>query len=116
MMSTAPMSEAAITQLTNEFVERVGGDPYFMHWFRMRKLRQLLVDLNTFVTAAMRGVPDLRVADFTAALVAVGVGEDALDRIVEHLEELMGDLEIDSALIAPTIALFGPVRQGVLGN
>jgi hypothetical protein len=116
MIGAASMSEAAISQLINELVERVGGDPYFMRWFRTRKLRQLVVDLNTFVTAALHGVPDLRVADFTAALVAVGVGEDALDRIVEHLGELMDDLEIDPALSARTVALFAPVRQGVLGN
>jgi hemoglobin len=108
---------AAVNSATLRLYEKVSADPALAPFFKGLNIEAQAKKFVAFMTMAMGGPHNYTGKDLRTAherLVRDGLGDEHFEAIVNHLEQTLNELGIESDLIEQILELVASTRGDVL--
>ena len=110
------IDDTTLTQVIQNFYERMVGDERLSHYFAGINMAQLRAHQRSFLVAALAGPELFNDLTLAAAHLPLGLSDDDFDRAVRHLTEGMIDAGVPDAAIAPIADRLEPLRPHIVAS
>ena len=110
------IDDITLTQVIDNFYDRMLDDERLAHFFAGVNLVQLRAHQRSFLLAALSGPELFNELTLATSHLALGLTDDDFDRAVGHLMAGMADAGVEPATVAPVAERLEPLRAHIVAS